>query len=531
MNAAIYARYSSDNQREESIDAQIRAITDFAQRNGYTIVKTYIDQAKTATSDNRPDFQRMFTEIDSGLFQAVIVHKLDRFSRNRYDSADYKQKLIKHNIRLISVLEHFDNSPESVILESVLEGFAEYYSKNLSREVMKGMRETALQCKHTGGTPPLGYDVGPERKYVVNETEAEAVKLIFDSYASGYGYKTICSQLKDKGYRSKRGKDFNPTSLHDILRNEKYTGLYIFNRTISNSHGSRNNHASKAAEEIIKIPNGMPAIISKELFATVKKKMGNNKLNAQNKAVETYLLSGKIFCGKCGAAMVGHTSNSGRNKTKYSSYYCGHRYRTKNCNNKPINRNEIEKVVIQNLHQKLSSKTAIEDLADKLLAHYQKIYSNVDREIAIAKKQQKDVEKKIQNIIGAISNSGFSASLTAALESHEREKSKLSATLHSLFRRKSDDLLNRDAIIEYLSQDISDLENKKLHDLKKIIQTYVEKIVVYEERIEVFLIFFVHTNGGGEESRTPVQKHCIISFSECSLYFEIRSFDAYKQAS
>ena len=130
MNAAIYARYSSDNQREESIDAQIRAITDFAQRNGYTIVKTYIDQAKTATSDNRPDFQRMFTEIDRGLFQAVIVHKLDRFSRNRYDSAVYKQKLIKHNIRLISVLEHFDNSPESVILESVLEGFAEYYSKN-----------------------------------------------------------------------------------------------------------------------------------------------------------------------------------------------------------------------------------------------------------------------------------------------------------------------------------------------------------------------------------------------------------------
>ena len=121
MKAAIYARYSSDNQREESLDAQIRAATEFAQRNGYTIVKTYTDHAKTATSDNRPWFQQMFKEIDSGLFQAVIVHKLDRFSRSRVDSAIYKEALRKHNIRLVSVLEYFDNSPESVVLESVLE--------------------------------------------------------------------------------------------------------------------------------------------------------------------------------------------------------------------------------------------------------------------------------------------------------------------------------------------------------------------------------------------------------------------------
>ena len=516
MKAAIYARYSSDNQREESLDAQIRAATEFAQRNGYTIVKTYTDHAKTATSDNRPGFQQMFKEIDSGLFQAVIVHKLDRFSRSRVDSAIYKEALRKHNIRLVSVLEYFDNSPESVVLESVLEGFAEYFSRNLSREVMKGMRETAHQCKHTGGIPPLGYDVGPERRYVINETEAEAVKLIFDSFAAGYGYKKICAQLKGKGFKSKKGKDFTPTSLHDILRNEKYTGVYIFNRTVSKVCGSRNNHASKSDEDIIRIPDGMPAIISEELFSAVRKKMGNNKLNAQNKAIETYLLSGKIFCGECGASMVGHTSNSGRNKTKYSSYHCGQRYRTKNCSNKPVNRNEIEKVVLQNLRQKLSSPSAIEHLADKLLAHYQKEHSNVNREIELTLKQQKDIDKKIQNIVDAIANGAVSATLTSALASLDNEKALITTTLQSLQRRKSTDILNRAAIVEYLSQYIGSLENKKPDDLKKIIQTYVEKVVVYEERIEVFLIFFVHTNGGGEGSRTPVQKHCHIGVSERS---------------
>lgn len=447
MKAAIYARYSSDNQREESLDAQIRAATEFAQRNGYTIVKTYTDHAKTATSDNRPGFQQMFKEIDSGLFQAVIVHKLDRFSRSRVDSAIYKEALRKHNIRLVSVLEYFDNSPESVVLESVLEGFAEYFSRNLSREVMKGMRETAHQCKHTGGIPPLGYDVGPERRYVINETEAEAVKLIFDSFAAGYGYKKICAQLKGKGFKSKKGKDFTPTSLHDILRNEKYTGVYIFNRTISKVCGSRNNHASKSDEDIIRIPDGMPAIISKELFSAVRKKMGNNK---------------------------------------------------------PVNRNEIEKVVLQNLQQKLSSQSAIDHLADNILAHYQKIHSGVNREIELAHKQQNSIEKKIQNIVSAIASGTFSTSLKSALESLENEKAAMTATIHSLQRRKRNDMLNRAAIVDYLSQDIGILENKKPDDLKKIIQTYVEKVVVYEERIEVFLIFFVHTNGGGEPSRTPV---------------------------
>src|SRR5690554_3465860 len=159
LKAAAYARYSSDNQREESIEAQLRAIREYCERNGIQLIKIYTDEARSATTDDRPDFLQMIQDSSMGLFSAVIVHKLDRFSRDRYDSAFYKRKLKKNGVRLISMLEPLDGSPESIILESVLEGMNEYYSKNLARETMKGMKEKALKCRHLGGKAPLGYDV------------------------------------------------------------------------------------------------------------------------------------------------------------------------------------------------------------------------------------------------------------------------------------------------------------------------------------------------------------------------------------
>ena len=429
------------------------------------------------------------------------------------------------------MLEHLDNSPESIILESVLEGMAEYYSKNLAREVKKGLHETALQCKHTGGKPPLGYNVASDKTYIVNTLEAEAVQLIFEKYAAGYGYNPIIATLKEKGYKTKIGRDFTQASLHDILCNEKYTGVYVFNQASSKNGGKRNNHKFKDESEIIRIPGGMPAIISDELFASIQKKMKNNKMNAQNKAKEVYLLSGKIICGCCGAAMIGHTSHSGRNKTKYSTYYCGERYRTKNCDQKPINLNFIEGIAMNDLKQKLLNTNCINHLAEKLIEHYEKSKVENKKDIKVFERKLADIQKKLDNIVSAIADGLYNQSMKATMDTLEKEKADATIMINEIQCKQKATSLDKTIVIAYLEKDVSALENKNPDDLKKIIQTYVEKIVVYEERIEVFLIFFVHTNGGGEESRTPVQKHCIISFSECSLYFKIRSFDAYKQAS
>ena len=265
---AQYARFSSENQRSESIDAQIRAMNQFCKQNHWQVVSTYTDEARSATTDNRPQFQQMIADSGKGLFDIVLVHKLDRFSRDRYDSAIYKKKLKKNHVKLCSVLERMDDSPESIMMEAVLEGMSEYYSKNLAREVMKGMNETALQCKHTGGCPPLGYDLDENRQLVINEWEAQAVKIIFQMFADGYGYSEIIERLNAHGYKTKRGKMFGKNSLYEILSNEKYTGVFVFNKAAARADGKRNNHTQK--DNYIRIDGGCPAIVGKKLFAQVQ---------------------------------------------------------------------------------------------------------------------------------------------------------------------------------------------------------------------------------------------------------------------
>ena len=191
IRAAAYARYSSDNQRDESIDAQLRAIHKFADENGYQIVREYIDRAKTGTNDRREEFQRMIRDSDDGDFEVVIVHKLDRFARKRYDSAIYRKALEENGVKLVSVLEQFTDSPEGIIFVGMSEAMSEYYSANLSREVKKGQYENAIACKHTGGFAPLGFRVNAELKYEINDEEAVHVRFIFQSILSGMNYSQI----------------------------------------------------------------------------------------------------------------------------------------------------------------------------------------------------------------------------------------------------------------------------------------------------------------------------------------------------
>lgn len=225
--AALYARFSSYNQREESIEAQLRAMHDYCKRLGIYIVHEYCDRARSATTDDRPEFLQMIADSEKKEFNYIIVHKLDRFSRNRYDSAIYQKELKRNGVEVLSVLEQFDDSPESIILQSVLEGMAEYYSKNLSREVMKGMKESALKCQAVGGRPPFGYKVNPEtRKYEIVEAEAEAVRIIFKRIVEGVGYNEIITELNRLGYRTRNGNPFGKNSLSEIIRKDS-----IFLRT------------------------------------------------------------------------------------------------------------------------------------------------------------------------------------------------------------------------------------------------------------------------------------------------------------
>ena len=186
INAVIYARYSCDNQREESIEGQLRECRAFAERNNYTLIDTYIDRAMSAETDNRPEFQKMIKDSAKGQFNAIIVWKLDRFARNRYDSAHYKAMLRKNGVKVVSATEVISEGAEGIILESVLEGYAEYYSAELSEKVIRGMTENALKCQDFCGVEssdqvPDGDTLGRFRNLLIkNDLQEKLFKQVVE---------------------------------------------------------------------------------------------------------------------------------------------------------------------------------------------------------------------------------------------------------------------------------------------------------------------------------------------------------------
>ena len=300
MKAVIYARYSSGNQREESIEGQLRECTAYCQKNEITIVRTYIDRALSAKTDNRPDFQRMIKNSAKGLFDVVPVWKLDRFVRNRYDSARYKAQLKKYGAKVLSATENISEGPEGIILESLLEGMAEYYSAELAEKVIRGHTENALKCKYNGGTPTFGYTTDSDRHYQIGPRTAPVVLEMFTRYDNGATMKEIRDYLNDTGIKTVRGKAIDLNFVAAILHNRKFLGEYKY-------------------REIV-IPNGIPVIVPQDLFDRVQNKLAKNKkAPARHKAEDDYLLTTKLFCGTCGAMMVGESGTSSTNR-KYHYY-------------------------------------------------------------------------------------------------------------------------------------------------------------------------------------------------------------------
>ena len=257
MKAVIYARYSSDNQREESIEGQIRECTAFAEKNGITILRHYIDRAFSAKTDNRPEFQNMIKDSGKRLFDMIIVWKLDRFARNRYDSARYKATLKKNGVKVVSATEVISEGAEGIILESVLEGYAEYYSADLSEKVIRGMTDNALKCKFNGGMMPIGYVIDAEQHFQIDPLTAPFVLEAFKRYDGGATMKEVRDALNAKGVTNQRGGELTFNSIQHMLNNRRYMGEFSYRDVV--------------------IPDGIPAIVPQDLFDRVQEKLAKNK--------------------------------------------------------------------------------------------------------------------------------------------------------------------------------------------------------------------------------------------------------------
>jgi len=326
-NAVIYARYSSASQNEQSIEGQLRDCYTYAEREGYSVLETYIDRALTGRNDNRPEFQRMITDAKKGQFQYVIVYKLDRFTRNRYDSAIYKHKLKKCGVKVISATENISDNPEGVILEAVLEASAEYYSLELSQKIKRGYRESMLKGNYTGSTAPIGYKL-ENKKLVVDEEKAHVIKWVFEQYAAGVNKKEIVNQLTEKGiYSPKTGKPYGITAFQDALRSRTYIGIL--------ERGD------------IVVEDACPALIDKETFEKVQARLdANRKAGATKKARVEYILYGKLFCGHCGTNMIGDAGTS-RSGQRHHYYSCQKRKNHKECDKKNEKKDFLEWYVVE----------------------------------------------------------------------------------------------------------------------------------------------------------------------------------------
>ena len=476
---------------DESIDAQLRAINEYADKNNIKIVNQFRDRAKSATSDKRPEFQNMikFCEADTTGIAMVIVHKLDRFSRDKYDSAMYKQKLKVKGIRVVSVLENLDNSPESLILESVIEGMAQYYSANLAREVAKGQKENALRCLHNGGDAPLGYDVAFDKKYVVNEEEAQAVKIIFDMYVKGYSYSNIIDELNELGYKTKRGNKFGKNSLHGILSNEKYTGVYVFNKTQRKGvNGKRNGHKQKSEEEIIKVEGGMPQIIDKETFNQAQEMMQRRKKSpGAHKATTTYLLTGIIVCGECGHAMQGNKRKD-KYGNDYISYRCGCRKQKRDCKNREIKRDCLETFILQELEKNILNDEAIPALSEALNKKLKESNDNNAELLKSLENKLEKVNKEISNILNAIMNGIVNSMLKEKLDELEQVKLNLDLKISELSVERKDIgnvCITEDQIRVMFSQFREFVMKRNISECKKFIGDYIKQVIIYKDYIEV----------------------------------------------
>jgi site-specific DNA recombinase len=204
--AVCYCRYSSTNQREESIFKQLDKIEEYCRRNNLDLVEKYIDEARSGTNDNRDSFQRMMEDAYNSEWKFVIVYKMDRLSRSVADTMHYKKQLNKLSIRILSVIEDFDETtPEGGFFNLINMGMAEFYVKNLARESFIGLIQNAKEAKHTGGIPPLGYDLNQNKELIINKKEAEAVKLLFDMVLKDFSYADIAKKLNLLGYKTKVG--------------------------------------------------------------------------------------------------------------------------------------------------------------------------------------------------------------------------------------------------------------------------------------------------------------------------------------
>ena len=471
--AVAYARYSSAGQRDVSIEQQLADIRSFAKREGYTIVHEYADHARSGFKNTsaRTAFQSMIAAAGEGSYDTIIAWKVDRFGRNREDSAIYKGKLRRYGVRVIYAMEPIPEGSAGVLLEGMLEATAEWYSRQLSENVTRGMTDNANKCLYNG-TRVYGYSVNSFHRYSINPEEAAVVRNIFELYIAGYSSAMIAKDLNSRGLLTPRGYHWSAQGILRIISNERYTGVYIWAG--------------------VRIPGGIPAIISVSDFEEAQR-MKKKTTRHVEQGVTDYLLSGKAFCGKCGASFVG---DSGTSKTGKRHYYysCINRKHRKSCDKKSVSKDVLEDTVISFVLDHVLSDDQINKTADAVMAlQAEELKSSP---LTAMEAEYRDITRQIDNINNAIAAGIWNKSTAAKLQSLEDSAENLRVSIEAL-KYSQAQLLDRDRVLFFLRQFTKrDRSDPLLR--QHIIETFVNAVYVYDDYLTVVI------NNGDGNQRVPL---------------------------
>ena len=466
MNVVLYARFSSQRQNETSIDAQLKECYKFCENNNYNVVGEYIDRALSAKTDDRPDFQRMIADSYKKSFEGIVVYQLDRFARNRYDSAIYKTKLKKNGVKVLSAKENITDDPSGILIESVLEGMAEYYSAELGQKVTRNLVQNAERGWFNGGTLLFGYkkttvDFGGYEKVKVeiDPEQAPIMKECFEMRADDTNMQEILDFINGKGFRTSKGNTFKKSTLGAMFRNKRYMGIVEYGGV------------EYSAPEL--------AIVDKELFEKVQ--AINKKYEhapAVAKANEDYILTTKMFCGKCNSSMVG-SSGTSRNGTIYKYYVCMGSLKKK-CKKKNIPKNIIENLVI-NECRKVLTDTNINIIASKIYTICQKENSQ-SCVLKALEKQIRQIERNIDNLLVALENGAHIDLISQRLTDKRLELDK-TKKLYDDERKKLVNLTEKQIkffLMKLKGGNIDDIKYRKT-----LVSLFVNKIYLYDDKVTI----------------------------------------------
>ncbi len=460
--AVIYARYSSDSQTEQSIEGQVRVCKQFAEKNDLLVINQYIDRATTGMNDNRAAFQQMLRDSKRRQWSVVIVYKLDRFARNKYESVVNRKKLTDNGVELVSAMENIPDTPEGKLFLAVIEGFNEYFSEDLKQKVNRGLRESWLKGNATGGKDIFGWDL-KDKKYHINEAEAAVIREIFQKYAQGYKAQTIADELKEKNFRRKNGQLITHKFVYRILHDKRYTGV-----------------VTHKGEEFDKI---FPPIISKELWTQVNAINEENK-NApgRKKEIFDYILSGKLICGKCKHRMVGESGTSKTGEIHYYYSCLSKRRKQEDCDCKAVKKQVLEDYVIQATVAMLRRNSIITRIAETVVKVHEKMMQD-DSGLQVLIKKRDDTKKAADNIVKAIEQGIITDFTKDRLNGLQAELNELEIEINKAAQKSYAHLSVEEVEKFLLSKVFEDPDDIKVRKL--LVNTFVREVIWYGDNMVI----------------------------------------------